>query len=99
MGTFSTWLKSVYSEPDGSGSSTRIHVSAIIAFILGIGISFATATHYKVFTIDQFNSFLSSASLFIVSTCGPLYGMNKVSDWAKNRDNNKDKDKDGQPGA
>jgi hypothetical protein len=84
-----TWIKSIWSEPDGSGSSTRIHITALIAFVLGVGISFGIATHQKKFSIEQFNSFLASASAFIVSTCGPLYGANKLADWAKNKDNNK----------
>jgi hypothetical protein len=49
---FLTWLRSVYSEPDGSGSSTRIHITALIAFVLGVGISFAVLVHNKVITIE-----------------------------------------------
>lgn len=92
---FFTWLKSVYSEPDGSGSSTRLHISALIAFILGVGISFGVATHHKKFTIEEFDNFLTTSSTFIVTTCGPLYAANKVADWAKNKDNNNDN----KPGA
>jgi hypothetical protein len=92
---FSAWLKSTYSEPDGTGSSTRVHMSALIAFILGIGIAFGVATHHKKFTLEQFDSFLTTASTFIVTTCGPLYIANKTADWAKNKS---DSDKQ-QPGA
>lgn len=83
------WIKSIWSEPDGSGSSTRVHITALIAFILGVGISFGIATHKNKFTMDQFDSFLVTAGTFIVTTCGPLYGMNKANDWLKNKDNNK----------
>ena len=83
-----SWIKSIWSEPDGSGSSTRIHMTAIVAFILGIGISFGVATHCKKITIEEFNNFLSASGAFIVTTCGPLYGVNKVSDYLKNKDKN-----------
>ena len=84
----SQWLKSIWSEPDGSGSSTRIHITAITTFILGIGLSFGVATHQKRITIEQFNNFLSSAATFLVTTCGPLYGINKASDYFKNKTGN-----------
>ena len=74
---FWKWVRSIYSEPNGNGSSTRIHITALVAFILGIGVSFGIATHNKKFTIQEFNSFLEAGSTFIVTTCGPLYGMNK----------------------
>ncbi len=82
-----SWVKSIWSEPDGSGSSTRIHITAFVTFILGVGIAFGVATHQKKFTIEQFDSFLTAASGFVVTTCGPLYGANKLADWAKNKDN------------
>ena len=79
------WIRSIYSEPNGNGSSTRIHITALIAFILGIGIAFGIATHHKRFTMEEFNSFLQTGSTFLVTTCGPLYGMNKLSDWGKDK--------------
>jgi hypothetical protein len=79
------WLKTVWSEPDGTGSSTRVHMTALIAFILGVGISFGIATHQKKFSIEQFNNFLSAGSTFLVTTCGPLYGANKVADYMKSK--------------
>jgi hypothetical protein len=79
----SQWLKSIWSEPDGSGSSTRIHVTMLIAFVLGVGISFGVSTHQKKITVEQFNNFLNAGSTFIVTTCGPLYASNKLADWAK----------------
>jgi hypothetical protein len=85
------WLRSIWSEPDGTGSSTRVHMTALIAFIIGVGLSFGIATHQKRFSIEQFNNFLSAGSTFLVTTCGPLYGANKVADYLKN--------KNSQPGA
>ena len=96
--SISAWVKSIYSEPDGSGSSTRIHITAFIAFIIGIGISFGVATHHKKFTLEQFDSFLTTASTFIVTTCGPLYAVNKTADFLKKRDEAK-ANSDNQPGA
>jgi hypothetical protein len=83
------WIKSIWSEPDGSGSSTRVHITVLIVFILGMGLSFGIATHQKRITMEQFNSFLNSAGTFLVTTCGPLYGLNKAADVYKNKDNNK----------
>ena len=87
MKQFLSWLRSVYSEVDGTGSSTRVHMSILIAFVVGIGISFGIATHQKHITIEQFNNFLNSGSTFIVTTCGPLYASNKLADWAKSKNN------------
>ncbi len=89
-----TWIKSIWSEPNGNGSSTRVIITAIISFILGVGISFAVATHAKLITIEQFNNFLSAGGNFILTTCGPLYGANKAADWLKSKDQ-----KDQTPGA
>ena len=85
MKQFLTWLKSIWSEPDGSGSSTRIHCSALIAFVIACGISLAILVHRKVVTVEQFDAFLGSAATFVSVTCGPLYGLNKLSDWAKSK--------------
>jgi len=79
------WIRSVYSEPDGSGSSTRVVISSLICFIIGVGISFAVLVHQHTITIDQFDSFLAAAATFITTTCAPLYGVNKLADYAKNK--------------
>ena len=34
------FFKSVFSEPDGSGSTSRVMIGLLTAFILGVGISF-----------------------------------------------------------
>jgi hypothetical protein len=84
---FGSWLRSVYSEPDGTGSSTRIHVSLLIAFVIAVGISFGVLVHHKEITVEQFDAFLGAAGAFLVATTGPLYGVNKLADWAKGRSN------------
>ena len=86
------------SESDGNGSSTRLHMSALIAFVIGVGIAFGVATHEKKFTIEQFDGFLGAGATFLVTTCGPLYGMNKVSD-VLNKKNNGSGNEPQQPGA
>ena len=95
---FSEWLKSIWSEPNGNGSSTRIHVTALVCFILGIGISFGIATHKKRITIEEFDNFLSAGATFLVTTCGPLYGMNKAADWLKTNSINNSQDDHKHPG-
>ena len=81
-----TWIRSVYSEPDGNGSSTRVHMAAIIGFIIGVGISFCISVHHQRVSIDQFDGFLTAAGTFILTTCGALYGINKAGSYfdAKN---------------
>lgn len=83
--SFLVWLRSVYSEADGSGSSTRIHISILIMFVISVGVSFGYLVHRHTLTVAQFNDFLSAGGTFIVTTCGSLYGVNKVADWAKSR--------------
>lgn len=80
------WIKSAYSEPDGSASSTRISIAVLLSFVLGLGLAFGVATFHKMITMDQFNSYLSTAGIFIMTTCGPLYGINKAADAYKNKD-------------
>ena len=79
------WLRSCYSEPDGTGSSTRIHISLLIAFVLSVGASFAHLVNLHVISIEQFCIFLGAAATFLVTTTGPLYGANKLADWAKGK--------------
>ena len=88
MHPFLTWLKSIWSEPDGTGSSTRIHCSALIAFVIACGISLAVLVHRRVITVEQFDGFLGAAATFTSVTAGPLYGLNKLSDWAKSKQQN-----------
>ena len=79
------WLKSVYSEPDGTGSSTRIHISLLTLFTISVGASFGVLVHKHSISMEQFNSFLGAAATFLVSTAGPLYGVNRLADWAKSK--------------
>lgn len=77
------FIKSVYSEPDGSGSSTRVHIGLLTVFVISVGVGFSVLVFKKSITIEQFDNFLSSAATFLIGTCGPLYGVNKLADWAK----------------
>jgi hypothetical protein len=82
-----SFLRSTYSESDGSGSSTRVHIAALLSFVIGVGVSFSVMVHHKVITIEQFDSFLSAGGTFLVTSCGALYGINKLSSWAENKQN------------
>src|ERR1035441_8296461 len=48
---FGSWAQSIWSEPNGGGgSSTRVHMSAFISFILGVGLRnppVASLTHHR----------------------------------------------------
>ena len=85
---FFKWLLSVYSESDGTGSSTRVHIGLLVMFVLGTGVSFAVSVHHKLITIEQFDSFLTSSATFLASVGGVLYGANKLSEWGNNKNQN-----------
>lgn len=72
------FIKSVFSESDGTGSSTRVVMGLVVAFILGVGIAFTTLVCKKGITIEQFDNFLISGGEFILTVSGPLYGVNQV---------------------
>ena len=78
------WLGSIWSESDGSGSTTRVLMTVLVSFIVGAGTSFTVATHQKIITIEQFNAFLSAGGSFIALTVPIIYGINKAADWANN---------------
>jgi hypothetical protein len=72
------FLKSIFSESDGTGSSTRVVMGMVVAFVLGIGIAFTTLVFKKTITIEQFDNFLVSGGEFILTVSGPLYGANQI---------------------
>ena len=78
-------MKSVFSEPDGTGSMSRVLIGLLTTFIVGVGVSFAVSAHFKRVTVEEFNGFLSSAGQFLITTCGPLYAINKGADAYKNK--------------
>jgi hypothetical protein len=82
-----TFIKSVYSD-NGQGSSTRVHMGAIIAFVLGVGVSFSVSVHHKLITLEQFDAFLGAAGTFIVTVCGTLYGINKAGSYFDGKNGN-----------
>jgi hypothetical protein len=73
------FARSMFSESDGTASSTRVCVAVIIAFIVGSGVTLIAKLHTPV-VVDDINKFLSSAGTFIMTTCTPLYGINKGAD-------------------
>lgn len=77
LAAFSLWLKSVFSESDGTGSSTRVFIGLILAFLIGCGVSFCVSVHYKALSMIEFNSFLSTAQTFLVTVVPLLYGLNR----------------------
>lgn len=82
------FLKDIFSEADGSGSSSRVMIGLIIAFILGVGVSFAIEVHRHKITPEQFSNFLGSSGTFITITTAPLYAINKGADAFKGRNGN-----------
>ncbi len=71
------WLVSVWSEADGTGSSSRLIISLLVLFIITVGVGFTIAVHKHSLAMNDFNSFLVTSGAFIVTTCTPLYAVNK----------------------
>ncbi len=65
------WLKSVFSEPDGTGSSSRLLTGAIVFATLFV-IVFLTAVHKELPNLPMCGE-------FIALTSAALYGTNKIS--------------------
>jgi hypothetical protein len=98
MGAFG-FFKSMFSESDGTVSSTRVMVSLLITFVIAVGISFAIKVNAKGMSPEQFNEYLRAGSSFILTTCGPLYAVNKVASVMNNKTDKDDKQLPGVPGA
>ena len=79
------FIKSAFSEPDGTASSARVMIGMLVCFVLGVGISFCIATHLHKITVNDFNNYLTAAGTFLASSCGPLYLINKGADVFKNK--------------
>lgn len=74
-----SFVRSMFSESDGSVSTTRIVIALVFAFIIGAGVTLVAKLHTPVIASD-INNFLSSAGMFITTTCAPLYAINKGAD-------------------
>lgn len=81
------FIKSIFSEPDGTGSCSRVLIAAIVAFILGAGAVLLTKIHASLLVAD-INSFLQAAGMFITTTCTPMYLINKGGNVVNNHINN-----------
>lgn len=78
------WLRSMLSEANGTGSSSRFCVVLLIVFTLG----FVTALLFKVqrpVTVAEFCQALNALTIFATGVCGALYGINKAADVFNNR--------------
>ncbi len=78
------------SEADGSVSTTRVCITMVFTFIIGMGVALMWKLHTPV-TVADINNFLSSAGIFIATTCAPLYALNKTADVLNNNTNAQNK--------
>lgn len=92
-----TFVKSVFSEPDGTGSASRILITAIVCFVLGIGSALVAKIHTPV-SVSDINSFLGAAGIFIASTCTPMYLINKGANTMIAKSDNEHRDHPGPAG-
>lgn len=73
------WLRSMLSEADGTGSTARFCVFAVILFTLG----FVSALLWKIhapITVAEFCQALNALMLFATAICATLYGINRTAD-------------------
>ena len=84
-----SWIKTVMSESDGSGSTTRVLMFVLVlAAIVWSSVLLHDAHIHKI-TIEQFNNYLGSISQYLTITASPLYAVNKAADCFNNRNGNK----------
>lgn len=87
---FFGFLRSTFSEADGSGSCSRVLIASIVAFVLGAGTALVFKLHTPV-TVTDVDGFLAAAGIFIATTCTPLYLINKgAGSLNKRSDNDKE---------
>ena len=88
-----SFLKSAYSESDGiTASSTRLHISAIVGFVLSLGTALTVLLWLHRITVEDLCKWMNAAATFLTASCGSLYGINSVNAIMKNR-GNQDTDK------
>lgn len=78
-------IKSMFSEADGTVSLTHVIIAIVFTFVLSIGLAFALATHSNKLSMNDFDGFLNSAGTFVATSCGPLYAINRGSDYLKSK--------------
>ena len=80
-----SWFRTVLSESDGTGSSTRVlmFVLVLAAVVWSSVLLFDVHTHHV--SVEQFNAYLTSIGQYLTITCSPLYATNKISDCYNNR--------------
>jgi hypothetical protein len=80
------FLKSAYSESDGTtASSTRLHISAIVGFVLTLGSALGVLAWKHRITVEQLDGWMNAAATFLTASCGSLYGINSAKDFLKNK--------------
>jgi hypothetical protein len=73
------YLRSMLSEADGTGSSTRLCVLLVIVFTLGFVAALLWKIHAPV-SVGEFCQAVSALTLFATGICGALYGINRAAD-------------------
>lgn len=85
MKEFLKWLKSVLSESDGSGSTTRCLMFIVVfAAVIWSSVLLVDVHHHKV-SIEQLDGYFGSIGQYLTVTATPLYAVNKAADVMNNR--------------
>lgn len=78
------FLRSMLSESDGTGSSTRVCVLLVIVFTLGFVAALLWKIHAPV-SVGEFCQAVGALTLFAAGICGALYGINRTAEVFNNR--------------
>lgn len=78
------YLRSMLSESDGTGSTTRFCLVLVVVFTLGFVAALLWKIHAPV-TVAEFCQAVSALTLFATGICGALYGINRAADVFNNR--------------
>ncbi len=80
------YIRTMLSESDGTGSSSRLCLLLVVVFTLG----FVSALLWKIhgpITAAEFSQAVGALTLFATGICGSLYGINRAAEVFNNRAN------------
>lgn len=78
------FLRSQFSDKDGTVSNTKVCIFTVVAFVLGWGTCLFSKLHTPV-TVTDIVTFLGAAGTFATLLCGTLAGLKYGADAFNNR--------------
>lgn len=78
------YLRSMLSEKDGTGSSSRLCLVLVVVFTLGFISALVWKIHAPI-TVPDFCQAVGALGTFVLSTVGVLYGINRLGNFGDNK--------------